>query len=69
VADIVVAIRVRSLYPYEGQRDVDVTFKQDVVLVAHPAKDAESPWWYGMVVDGGAKGWFPHTYVEEIKGE
>jgi len=64
-----IAIRVRSIYPYEGQRDVDVTFKQDVVLVAHPAKDKESPWWYGVVIDGGEKGWFPHSYVQEIKGK
>jgi len=61
-------LRVRTLYPYEGQRDVDLTFKEDTVIVAHPAKDASSPWWYGLVVDGGARGWFPHDYVEEIKG-
>ena len=60
---------MRTLYPYDGQRDVDLTFKEDTVIVAHPAKDASSPWWYGLVVDGGAKGWFPHDYVEEIKGE
>ncbi|ORX36220.1 hypothetical protein BD324DRAFT_627945 [Kockovaella imperatae] len=65
--DMATSLRVRSLYPYEGQRDVDLSFKEDIVLVAHPAKDASSPWWYGIMVDGGGKGWFPHSYVEEIK--
>ena len=40
-----------------------------MVIVAHPAKDDSSPWWFGMLVDGGGKGWFPHTYVEEMHGE
>jgi hypothetical protein len=62
-------LRVRTLYPYEGQRDVDLSFKENVVIIAHPSKDDSSPWWYGMVVDGGAKGWFPHNYVEEMKRE
>lgn len=39
------------------------------MLVAHPAKDASSPWWYGTVIESGAKGWFPHNYVEELKRE
>lgn len=59
-------IQVRSLYAYEGQRDVDVSFPENVIILAHPAKDASSPWWYGMVVKSGEKGWFPHSYVDEI---
>jgi uncharacterized protein YaiE (UPF0345 family) len=39
------------------------------VVEAHPAKDAESPWWYGTLVKEGKSGWFPHTYVEEMKRE
>ncbi|KAL7419920.1 hypothetical protein Q5752_005838 [Cryptotrichosporon argae] len=65
--DTTTSLRVRSLYAYEGQRDVDLSFKEDTVLVAHPAKDADSPWWYGIVVDGGAKGWFPKDYVQELE--
>jgi hypothetical protein len=61
-------IRVRTLYAYEGQREVDLSFKENVVIIAHPAKDPSSPWWYGTVVDGGKSGWFPHSYVEEMKG-
>lgn len=60
---------MRSLYEYEGQREVDLSFKENVVIVAHPAKDGSSPWWYGMSVEEGRKGWFPHTYVEEMTGE
>lgn len=37
--------------------------------MAHPAKDPESPWWYGMLLQGGKSGWFPSSYVQEIKGE
>ena len=62
-------IRVRTLYPYDGQRDVDLSFTENVVIVAHPAKDASSPWWYGLLVDGVGKGWFPHSYVEEMHRE
>ena len=39
------------------------------MIVAHPAKDASSPWWYGMSVEEGRKGWVPHSYVEEMTGE
>jgi hypothetical protein len=60
---------VRTLYTYEGQRDVDLSFKENVVIAAHPAKDESSPWWYGTLVDEGKSGWFPHTYVEEMKRE
>ncbi|ORY26048.1 hypothetical protein BCR39DRAFT_542389 [Naematelia encephala] len=60
-------IRARTLFAYEGQRDVDLTFKEDVVMVCHKAKDPSSDWWYGMLVNGGEKGWVPKAYVEEIK--
>ena len=40
-----------------------------MVIEAHPAKDPESPWWYGTLVKEGKKGWFPHTYVEEMSRE
>ena len=63
------AIRVRTLFPYDGQRDVDLSFIENVVIEAHPAKDAQSPWWYGTLVKEGKKGWFPHTYVDELKRE
>lgn len=61
-------IRVRSLFEYEGQRDVDLSFAENVVIDAHPARDASSPWWYGTLVKEGRKGWFPKDYVQELSG-
>ena len=62
-------IRVRSLYPYEGQRDADLSFAENVVIVAHPAKDPDGEWWYGTTVKSGEKGWFPHSFVSELGSE
>ena len=64
-----IALRVRTLFAYEGQREVDLSFKENVAIVAHPAKDESSPWWYGMLVEEGRKGWFPHSYVEQMTGK
>ncbi|WVW79834.1 hypothetical protein I302_101804 [Kwoniella bestiolae CBS 10118] len=64
--DMTKTFRVRSLYEFAGTRDVDLSFKEDVVLEAHPAKDADSAWWYGTLVKEGSKGWFPKDYVEEM---
>ncbi|WVN89977.1 uncharacterized protein L203_105207 [Cryptococcus depauperatus CBS 7841] len=65
--DMDTVLRVRSLYQFDGTRNVDLSFKEDVVIEAHPAKDQNSPWWYGTVIKDGSKGWFPKNYVEEIK--
>ncbi|WVQ83634.1 hypothetical protein IAT38_005775 [Cryptococcus sp. DSM 104549] len=65
--DLATTIRVRSLYEFVGSRDVDLSFKEDVVIEAHPSKDESSPWWYGTIVKDGSKGWFPKNYVEQIK--
>nr|XP_018264468.1 multidomain RhoGEF [Kwoniella dejecticola CBS 10117]OBR86626.1 multidomain RhoGEF [Kwoniella dejecticola CBS 10117] len=65
--DLTKTLRVRSLYEFAGTRDVDLSFKEDVVLEAHPAKDASSAWWYGTLVKEGSKGWFPKDYVEELQ--
>ncbi|KAM0752107.1 hypothetical protein T439DRAFT_379225 [Meredithblackwellia eburnea MCA 4105] len=59
-------LRVRTLYAYEGQRSEDVSFGENVVIVANPAKDGQSSWWFGNVVATGAKGWLPKEYVEEF---
>ncbi|WWC87443.1 uncharacterized protein L201_002332 [Kwoniella dendrophila CBS 6074] len=64
--DFTKTLRVRSLFEFAGTRDVDLSFKEDVVLEAHPAKDASSAWWYGTLVKEGSKGWFPKDYVEEL---
>ena len=57
---------MRTLFAYDGQREVDLSFAENVVLEAHPAKDSSNAWWYGTAVKEGKKGWFPHNYVEEM---
>ncbi|KAN0063587.1 hypothetical protein ACQY0O_004035 [Thecaphora frezii] len=64
--DLNKTLRVRTLYPYTGQRDEDLTFEENVVLNANPAKDSEGDWWYGVQLDGNKKGFFPRAYVEEL---
>ncbi|GAA5957438.1 hypothetical protein JCM21900_003306 [Sporobolomyces salmonicolor] len=62
-------IRMRSLYTYEGQRDEDLSFEENRVILANPAKDEESAWWYGVIETSGKKGWIPKAYVEEIAAQ
>lgn len=59
-------VRVRTLYGYAGQRDEDLSFEENDVLSAHPARDADSAWWYGSLASGSKKGFFPRSYVEPI---
>jgi hypothetical protein len=54
---------------YRDWRLTCLAFGENVVVVANPAKDASSPWWYGTLAKGEGKGWFPHSYVEEMKGK
>ena len=67
--DLASTVRVRSLYPYEGQRDEDLSFTENSVILAHPAKTAGNDWWYGTLITGGAgaKGTFPKTYVQSVE--
>ena len=60
------ALRVRTVFPYEAQRDQDLSFIENVVIEAHPAKDPMGAWWYGTLVKEGKKGWFPSAYIEEM---
>jgi hypothetical protein len=59
-------IRVRSLYPYAGQRDEDLDFDTNTIIVAHPSKSG-GDWWYGTTVKDGKAGFFPQTYVQKVK--
>ncbi|KZT11160.1 uncharacterized protein LAESUDRAFT_754850 [Laetiporus sulphureus 93-53] len=58
--------RVRSLYPYEGQRAEDLSFAENLILTAHPSKSG-GDWWYGTLVRDGKAGFFPKTYVERVQ--
>jgi hypothetical protein len=58
--------RVRSLYPYEGQRPEDLSFGENLILTAHPSKSG-GDWWYGTVTRDGKSGFFPKTYVQIVE--
>ncbi|OCH86200.1 hypothetical protein OBBRIDRAFT_797422 [Obba rivulosa] len=67
VADVDKAVeyRVRSLFAYEGQRPEDLSFGENLILIAHPSKSG-GDWWYGTLVKDGKAGFFPKTYVERV---
>lgn len=58
--------RVRSLYPYEGQRADDLSFVENLIITAHPSKTG-GDWWYGTIVKDGKSGFFPQTYVQMVE--
>ncbi|KAF7359085.1 Actin cytoskeleton-regulatory complex protein [Mycena sanguinolenta] len=58
-------LRVRSLYTYQGEGTEDITFAENVILIANPSKTG-GEWWYGKSLRDGASGMFPRTYVQEI---
>ncbi|KAJ7621612.1 hypothetical protein DFH06DRAFT_1233083 [Mycena polygramma] len=59
-------LRVRSLYAYPGDGPEDITFAENVILIANPSK-TNGDWWYAKSVRDGTAGLFPKAYVEEIK--
>lgn len=40
-----------------------LAFAENCVVLAHPSKSGEA-WWYGTLVLGGKKGFFPNAYVQ-----
>ncbi|KAK9896443.1 hypothetical protein P389DRAFT_211187 [Cystobasidium minutum MCA 4210] len=64
--DMTASTKMRSLYAYQGQRNQDASFEANLLVVAHPAKDPDSDWLYGIVPATGSRGWLPKTYVEEL---
>ncbi|KAF8959742.1 hypothetical protein BDZ97DRAFT_1836791 [Flammula alnicola] len=57
--------RVRSLYAFEGDGPEDLSFGENLMLVANPSKSG-GDWWYGTTVNTGKSGLFPKTYVEVV---
>jgi len=55
--------RVRTLYPYDGQRAEDLSFGENLVITAHASKTG-SHWWHGTILSSGKSGFFPKTYVQ-----
>lgn len=67
--DLSVTFRVRTLYPYSGQREEDLSFNENEIVIAHPGKDGSNDdWLYGTLLTGatGSKGQFPRAYAAEI---
>ncbi|GAA5869921.1 hypothetical protein JCM8547_008105 [Rhodosporidiobolus lusitaniae] len=68
--DLSKTIRVRALYSYEAQRDEDLSFAENRVILAHPSKDSNGEWWYGSTeLEGSVLGWIPKAYIEEIHAQ
>ncbi|KAF8874204.1 hypothetical protein CPB84DRAFT_1967046 [Gymnopilus junonius] len=57
--------RVRSLYAFQGDGPEDLSFNENLVILANPSKTG-GDWWYGTMVNGGKAGLFPKTYVEVV---
>jgi hypothetical protein len=64
--DLTTTIRVRSLYPYEGQRNEDLSFGENLIIVAHPSK-SNGDWWHGETAKDHQSGFFPRTYVQPLE--
>jgi len=74
--------RVRTLYPYDGQRAEDLcassprlsdlvlipfaAFVENLVVTAYASKSG-GDWWYGTVISNGKTGFFPKTYVQILE--
>ncbi|CAG8628227.1 2674_t:CDS:2, partial [Racocetra fulgida] len=68
--DFTQEFRVKSLYSYSGNGADDLPFEAGISFLAHPSKiQSNADWWYGVIEQTGAKGWFPKSYVEVIKEE
>ncbi|KAJ3522358.1 hypothetical protein NMY22_g11925 [Coprinellus aureogranulatus] len=61
-----VEYRVRTLYAYEGEGADDLSFPENVILIANPSKSG-GDWWFGQTVKDGKSGLFPKTYVDVVK--
>ncbi|KAJ7590631.1 hypothetical protein C8J56DRAFT_887202 [Mycena floridula] len=55
-------LKVRTLYPFEGEGADDLSFPENVILKSHPSKTGD--WWYGTF--NGRSGMFPKIYVQEV---
>ncbi|KAI9449187.1 hypothetical protein F5148DRAFT_1248554 [Russula earlei] len=64
--DLSTEYRVRTLYPYDGQRAEELSFGENLVITAHASKTG-SDWWYGTLISSGKTGFFPKIYVQTIE--
>ncbi|KAL0078645.1 hypothetical protein J3Q64DRAFT_1664753 [Phycomyces blakesleeanus] len=60
------AFRARALYGFTKEREDDLGFQENDIIVVQPFQDEASDWWYGTNEDTKESGYFPKTYVETI---
>ncbi|KAG8833257.1 hypothetical protein FRC17_011032 [Serendipita sp. 399] len=58
--------KMRTLYPYQAQREEELSFNNNIVIVAHPSKSG-GPWWYGVSPSTGEKGFLPRSYLQAME--
>jgi len=58
--------RVRSLYAFEGDGPEDLSFGENLIIIANPSKSG-GEWWYGTIITSSKSGLFPKTYVEVVE--
>ncbi|KIL68468.1 hypothetical protein M378DRAFT_184914 [Amanita muscaria Koide BX008] len=58
--------RVRTLYPFVGDGPDDLSFEENLMILANPSKSG-GDWWYGTVVSTQTSGLFPKTFVEVVQ--
>ena len=74
--------RVRTLYPYDGQRVEELcasspqpssrlltcfaAFVENLVIAAYASRSG-GDWWYGTVISNGKTGFFPKEYVQTLE--
>lgn len=57
---------VKALYAYQSDSHDELHFKEEEVIIVEKGKtDASGEWWFGHI--GNKSGWFPKSYVEEVK--
>ncbi|KAK2460698.1 hypothetical protein APHAL10511_007168 [Amanita phalloides] len=58
--------RARTLYPFAGDGPDELSFEENVTLVANPSKSG-GDWWHGRLIGTGKSGLFPKTFVQVIE--
>ncbi|SCV70541.1 BQ2448_1935 [Microbotryum intermedium] len=67
--DMTTTHRMKSLFAFQGDGPNDLSFKENLVVSVHPAKDPAGDWLYGTVESSGEQGWVPKSYVEAFTSQ
>jgi len=60
--------RVCSLYAFERDGPGDLSFGENLFVIANPSKSG-GEWWYGTISNTSKSGLPPKTYVEVVKAK